>query len=368
MKTALLVTLLFSCLAARAGEADYITNRYPLAKGKTLSARENKMSYLYSTEDIPKLKENLLGSISADMQSLPDSLNAMNTQMNRELDLASANTSSCNAEALHDAILKRLGGFLIAEIERWSYTNRDLKTYGPFNVINEYGTVYSDTGVSGCCADIMKINNSLVSLDKLGHFISHGYEYFEISQRKTGDIFESLHTKMGKTSIPFAAGLKGESGALEFGHRQEAGGWGILSSGVYSYADLAANYDGMKFWKQLTTGENPYFACRNGEWRRTREFNWSEYVSDAWDEGINCNRYSSGTVRESVATRIKEVQSAAGKTVLTCPVEPEKCISLRARYGDVAEKVMSPECNSARRLINEQMTTPTSAVKKRIAQ
>ena len=73
-------------------------------------------------------------------------------------------------------------------------------------------------------------------------------------------------------------------------------------SGIFSYADLVANLNGLRFWNsilarkpdpiQKTVTVRPYIGCTNGKWKRLREFHWTDYVDPAWDEAVNCNIFA----------------------------------------------------------------------------
>ena len=86
-------------------------------------------------------------------------------------------------------------------------------------------------------------------------------------------------------------------------------------TGVFSYADLAAGYAGYRFWTDLLSvggagslvagGTSPGFVLQ-------RRFSFSSYVTDAWDEAINCSTFHPDLG--------KEVVVALEKRGLRCPV------------------------------------------------
>ena len=100
---------------------------------------------------------------------------------------------------------------------------------------------------------------------------------------------------------------------------------------------MAANYQGYRFWSNFTGGENAYFKCSPGVgWVRNRNFTWTEYVSDAWDEAINCSEF-----RKPIA---KKVEAALISSGLKCPLLPEKCDEISR--SDHAAFFTSPKCLS----------------------
>jgi hypothetical protein len=157
---------------------------------------------------------------------------------------------------------------------------------------------------------LMKVGDLYIGSDKLGHFFDTGYEYYK------------------KDSL---------EEALTYGEMTERTYYGLWSTSVYSYGDLAANFDGYRFWTQLTQGKNAYVTCNNNKWSQQRRFTWSDHVNAAWDEGLNCNRYKNHHVTASVNARITELG-------LTCPVQSSHCPGMIERYGDLAPRIVSPLC------------------------
>lgn len=74
-------------------------------------------------------------------------------------------------------------------------------------------------------------------IDKLEHFFQQGYKYYTIEK-------ESI--KKGKTADEAARK------AIRWGQLTERTYYGLLASGVYSNADLYANYAGMRFYQGFT--------------------------------------------------------------------------------------------------------------------
>lgn len=76
-----------------------------------------------------------------------------------------------------------------------------------------------------------------LGIDKLEHIFQQGHQYYEIEKQKLRE---------GRT--PQAA----LQAAIDWGKRTERTYYGLLTSGVYSNADLAANYAGLKFYQGIT--------------------------------------------------------------------------------------------------------------------
>jgi hypothetical protein len=130
----------------------------------------------------------------------------------------------------------------------------------------------------------VNIYNSQFGTDKIAHFFQQGYSYYKIYNRAS------------------AQGLsadKAAAKAVRWGRRSEKTFYGTLVSGVYSNADLCANYAGMKFYQNLTRsikiGEKtkpPIVKLENGIWTfdentDLREILIKPFVSNHLNEALN---------------------------------------------------------------------------------
>lgn len=157
---------------------------------------------------------------------------------------------------------------------------------------------------------LMRIGDFYVGSDKFGHFLETGYEYY--------------HSESSEDS-------------LKYGELTERTYFGLMTTSVYSYGDLAANLEGYRFWNQLTQGENAYFSCKDNTWVQQRSFTWENYVNAAWDEGINCSYYADKEITDFVESRITQLG-------MTCPMSPEYCEDMIEHYGYLAARVVTPKC------------------------
>jgi hypothetical protein len=151
---------------------------------------------------------------------------------------------------------------------------------------------------------------------------------------------------------------------MDWGERSERTYFGLYTTGVHSYADLAANFEGMRFWQHvlgraddpLDTGwrsRRPYVTCRRrfwlaGErrWRVSRKLDLADYVTPVWDEAVNCCGYRNQQIEALVRARIAEL-SAAANADYTCPLDPDGCARARQRFGEWAPRLLHPTCLAA---------------------
>ena len=211
-------------------------------------------------------------------------------------------------------------------------------------------SIYRDLGVFDAISvhlkdlsAVIRLGDDLVGVDKIGHFFVQGWTYFEIAYLK-GDGIEA---------------------AMDWGERAERTYFGLYTTGIYSYADLSANFEGMRFWLRLLGPEpdpldrgwrfnRPAVTCgkrfwtREPYWRIRRKPRLSRYVSGAWDEGVNCSRYRNPEIEALVADRIAE-REAADAASYACPIRPDACVEARERYGPYADRLLHPRCAAAER-------------------
>ena len=152
--------------------------------------------------------------------------------------------------------------------------------------------------------------------------------------------------------------------ALEWGRQQEAGKFGYSTTGIFSFADLVANFNGLRFWNKVLLKETdplkgafanffdrPYITCdiqiidsiKNRIIVKAWEFNtrldMSDFVDGVWDEGNNCNSYDDPIIEEKVSARIKNVSPD-----FSCPLIADYCLAAQDKYGYYAKYVLHPYC------------------------
>jgi hypothetical protein len=143
----------------------------------------------------------------------------------------------------------------------------------------------------------------LIGTDKLGHFLAQGFQYFERYQQLRGS----------NEAVRLAA-------IRAFGHAQEIGQLGLATGAIYSFADLASNWDGMLFFLALfddvsVEGQSHarYFTRDDrGGFVRTRDFHWSEWVTPDWDEVLNPTHTEGRALYDKIVAN--SWRSPAGRT------------------------------------------------------
>jgi hypothetical protein len=139
----------------------------------------------------------------------------------------------------------------------------------------------------------LQVAGVLMGVDKLGHFLGQGFQYYGRYQQLDPRL--SVAARCARVR--------------EQGHLQEFGQLGIATGGVYSFADLAANWQGMLFFMALfedvaIEGQHHRRYLVRGEdgaYQRVRDFHWAEYVTADWDEVLNPNGIERRALYDKVA-------------------------------------------------------------------
>lgn len=201
-------------------------------------------------------------------------------------------------------------------------------------------------------ASSINLGGHYVGTDKLGHFFDQGWSFFNEYKREP--------VESQKTRRAVAEMLASEQGT-----------YGLAGTGIYSFGDLSANLSGGLFWMAATRfdmskapsfirtspfakkiwEQGPFFQCEDGKLALKRAFRWKDYVTDAWDEGINCVDFSPlydeglGSHPKLLFRNLKKLEEKKPGQRYQCPVQPGKCEGLKREYGSfLASRLLSSEC------------------------
>ena len=180
-------------------------------------------------------------------------------------------------------------------------------------------------------ADSILLADRVVGLDKLNHFIREGLAHWRAVTERGALISTVLERELDPASQGW--------------HWTEYGLKGLSLTGVLSYADVAAGYSGFVFWSELLTfrGERSIVAFdpAGGRFVQGRSFTFAEYVTDAWDEGINRSEFDPALA--------KEVDAALRHRGLAIPVRDCRALAeLPGAHLYVNPRCLAPQPGTAR--------------------
>lgn len=204
-------------------------------------------------------------------------------------------------------------------------------------------------------APVIQVNEVQIGTDKLGHFLNEGYTLYLQNFSQSDEVKRKYNTAL-------------------FNKSTENDYFGLKTTGIKSYADLAANYEGYQFWNRMcgkiyetSTQEekdyfqknkctkNAYIRCSidletgKGQWtiNELNKFNIEDYITPAWDESINCSGFREDMQSDIKSALSRRAYTYKGDPKKPCPAEPSKCKQITNKYSHSAmAHVISPECKS----------------------
>jgi hypothetical protein len=243
-------------------------------------------------------------------EDVSDSLVLMDDQVNGALQrILSRKRQPSTQKAVAAAIFHEIGGYYWADkIERWAAKSPDVEKYSQ----SRHNSIYRSMPIWATRVNFVfgvgrsfKVNGVMVGSDKFGHFVSIGRKYFRRELR--GWSREKI----------LAQGAFAESWL-----------WGYFTTGVFSNADLVANYEGWLFYKSLyednvIPGKPAILIRKDGRWLQQRPFSWADHITEYWDEALNPSY--------NVPSLNKRLRSAIERL---CPLYDENPSSYRIQQDD----------------------------------
>ncbi len=170
----------------------------------------------------------------------------------------------------------------------------------------------------------IKVGGLVIGVDKLEHMFGYGRRYF------TRHYLEGM--PMERVLWLGAASEKTYLGG------------NLAATGVFSYADLSANFNGMRFWNHILQkrddilGEEynlgPYVVCEAGNWKPAKPVDLSVYIDRTMQENHNCSKFASESGLEKFRTSLAESAVKRGSpAAFTCPVSRSALEADAAKYA-----------------------------------
>jgi hypothetical protein len=178
---------------------------------------------------------------------------------------------------------------------------------------------------------LIKIGDQVIGTDKLEHLFGRGFAYFS----------------------DFYINYKTLEQTIQLGAIQERiiYGGNVLATGVFSYADLAANFNGMRFWNHILLLRNdimesskkfgPYVVCDNNKFVFSKEIDFRLYFDSAHDEAINCSKFASQKGLENFNKRLVELKNKNPHGNFECPVNNKELDKVIEKYGEFSKYIIN---------------------------
>ncbi|MGD2129943.1 MAG: hypothetical protein PVJ33_06210 [Lysobacterales bacterium] len=212
------------------------------------------------------------------LEPIADSTEVLDQRVNQSIDKAIADWHGPRDDwKVVQAIFHDIGGYYwVDHIEHWAMKSDKVDKLNT----DRYDSIYHGhpiwaTRVAGFfgVGPTIKLNGQLIGSDKLGHFLSQGRKFYARYLR-----------------------YHDEAKAAERSAYTERALFGQLTTGVYSNADLVANYEGYRFYRSLfeddvIPGKPAILKWEGDHWMRQRRFTFADHVNAYWDEALNIDDY-----------------------------------------------------------------------------
>ncbi len=213
-------------------------------------------------------------------EPVTDSTEVLNRKVNETIEEIVAEWHKGHDEmAFVGEIFHEIGGYhWVDRLERWAMKSPEVDKLET----RRYESVFSGQPIWAVrvtaffgVGKTIRINDQLIGTDKLGHFISQGRKFYRRFVR-----------------------YGSEEKAAERSALTERAIFGQLSDGIYSNADLVANYEGHRFFRSLfeddiIAGKPAILRWEDDGWIVQRDFDWADHVNEYWDEALNVNHFDS---------------------------------------------------------------------------
>jgi hypothetical protein len=209
---------------------------------------------------------------------LADSTELLNGQVNQAIEEAVLDwKGKRNDWKVVTAIYNDIGGHhWVDKIERWAMKSEEVERLQPSRRESIYqGHPLWATRVAAVfgVGPTIKINGQLIGSDKLGHFLSQGRKFYRRYLKYLDEAKAAEHSAYTERAL-----------------------FGQMTTGVYSNADLVANYEGFLFYRSLfedniIPGKPAILAWTGEGWEIQRLFTWADHVNEYWDEALNVNHF-----------------------------------------------------------------------------
>lgn len=211
-------------------------------------------------------------------------------------------------DAVAKEVYERLGAgnIFVSHIGQWMTSHAFHASPSRYKVDYKHSIYLAAPVDYATLSPTVKLYGVEFGTDKLDHFFQQGYKYYRIYK----DAAAHGMTDNGA-----------EQKAIRWGQQTERTYFGILVSGVYSNADLYANFAGMKFYQSLAEAtwigmktRPAMLRLRDGRWiiagTRLRDDLLKPFISDHLNEALNPSGYAF-TIFGSVHRAIRK--NACGK-------------------------------------------------------
>lgn len=281
-------------------------------------------------------------------EKLSDVSEVVNALANKHVQNALKNLKNqnvgCDEEKLYEELRKIFanhsnGSLTIAVIEDpqiekrvTTFKNSVFKEWSIFDGLVMASPIFRTSGLT--ISPLVRMGDHVVGTDKFEHMFGRGFQYFTNYYLKRKDFETTVKRGIRDEKIIF--------------------GGSKFTTGVFSYADLSANFNGMRFWNHMlqlredVIGQNigPYISCQSNVFVQNKEIDFRNYFDESMDEGINC-------VKFPTEKTLKKFQFQIQKLGMTCPLDRDLNQKMVQKYGAFSRWIINQKGNGVLKYTGE---------------
>jgi hypothetical protein len=167
---------------------------------------------------------------------------------------------------------------------------------------------------------IIKMAGLEFGSDKLEHMFGMGHIYFNNFYHKKRPLHKVLQNGIVREKL-FLGG-------------------NLLTTGIFSYGDLVANFQGMRFWNAVLKNNKdvlgadigPYVECDRGQYVQVGEIDFSVFIDKGLDERVNCSKFATNVGYRKYTRNARRVLALQGKE-FSCPSISPQLDILAEKYS-----------------------------------
>lgn len=271
---------------------------------------------------------------------LEDASQIVNTKANesiqKSLQILNTNNSGCNEKELYKELRTYFGNHMNGQLTKEIIHSSSI----PKRKVDMLDSIFKDwTPWDGfgmgfsfmkskelTLTSVIRIGDNTAGTDKFEHFFGQGFSYFSNNYLEEKGPIKTL--KIGV-----------------FKEKTILGG-NKIGNGVFSFGDLAANFNGMRFWNHMLLKNDdilgsdrnlgPYISCIDNKWSQTAQIDFKNYFDESMDESINCSKFPSGST-------VIKVKAAISDLGLNCPVDQSKLDELKIKYRQISKWIINSD-------------------------
>jgi hypothetical protein len=271
-------------------------------------------------------------------EELFDSAEIINSKANEYLRDAIANLNStnnnCDETKLYKELRKSFGNHINGDFTKFvikdssvpkrhiPITESIYKNWNSWNGFILGSPIYRKSGIA--LSDLVRVGDNVVGTDKFEHLFGRGFKYFSSYYLKNKSINDTINTGITQEKLIY--------GGLN------------IETGVFSYADLSANFNGMRFWNSILNKRADVLSpehrlptiieCRQTQWVQVNQLDFRNYFDKTMNESFNCSKFS---VKESVKKYTKELELLNAK----CGLDQALLNEFVLKYGSFTKYIIN---------------------------